>query len=125
MNSVSHSGTFGALECTNLVEKLGRISVKTSFCKMNWVLSLSIADELLSISSWGKDSVSVNTHVNAQLKAYKLILHTPDKDGKSKGHFLYTGKNNTVCPFLQVHGTQMERVIDSSWLSGYRKHKGN
>ena len=39
-----------------------------------------------------------------------------DKKGKSKCHVLHIGKENPMCPKLQVHGTNMSHVTEATYL---------
>ena len=50
------------------------------------------------------------------LELKKLRFHTPDKKGKTKSHVLHVGKSNTLCPTLQVHGTDMGHVSEVTYL---------
>ena len=63
--------------------------------------------------------------MNAQIEAKKLRFHTSDKNGKSKCHFLHIGKKNKECPHLQVHGTDMEKVSEDTYLGDIISEDGN
>ena len=118
---VTQGGTFGPIECSTSIDKLGQKCYEKGehlfvYKKMVQVLPLSMVDDILTISRCGTASFALNTYVNAQIETKKLKFHTPDANGKSKCHVLHIGQNSKLCPELQVHGSKIQRV--SGYLSG-------
>ena len=75
-----------------------------------------MVDDLLAVAKCGKESLEVNTYLNAQIELKKLKFHTPDVNGKSKCNVIHVGKKNTLCPTLLVHGYIMGRVTEDTYL---------
>ena len=78
-------------------------------------MPLSLCDDLLTMSTCGMDSLNMNTFITSQIETKKLRFHVPDKDGKSKCHFIHVGKKGN-CPELKVHGSKMEKVSEDTYL---------
>ena len=75
-----------------------------------------MVDDLLAVANCSKESLEVNTYINAQIELKKLKFHTPNKEGKSKCHVIHIGAKNHLCPTLQVHGTPMSKVTEDDYL---------
>ena len=75
-----------------------------------------MVDDVLAVAKCSKESLEVNTYVNAQIELKKLKFHRPDKDGKTKCHVIHVGPKNPLCPQLQVHGTPMKKVTEDTYL---------
>ena len=79
-------------------------------------MPLSMVDDLLAVAPCNQRSLALNTFINAQIELKKLKFHTPDAKGKTKCHVLHIGKENQLCPTLQVHGTDMIHVSEDTYL---------
>jgi hypothetical protein len=75
-----------------------------------------MVDDLLAVAPCNQRSVALNTFINVQIELKKLKFHTPDENGKTKCHVLHIGKENKLCPTLQVHGTSMIHVTEDTYL---------
>ena len=118
---VTQGGTFGPLECSNSIDKIGKKCYdegKHLFTYKNLVkiMPLAMVDDLLAIASCGQDSLSLNTYMNVQIECKKLKFHTPDKQGKTKCHKIHVGPKTSLCPQLLVHGTKMVEVDHDTYL---------
>ena len=117
---VTQGETFGPIECSNSIDKIGIKCFDNgehlfTYKKRVKVLPLSLCDDLLTLSPCGFESLAMNTFITAQIEAKKLRFHVPDKEGKTKCHFIHVGKSKK-CPDLQVHGTKMEKVSEDTYL---------
>ena len=118
---VTQGGTFGPIECSNSVDKIGKECHEKgkhlySYKQMVNVMPLSMVDDILVVSKCGQESLDVNTYVNTKIELKKLKFHTPDKNGKTKCHKLHIGKSSHLCPELRVHGTKMVQVTEDTYL---------
>ena len=112
---VTQGGTFGPLECSNSIDKIGKNCIDNgkhlyTYKNLVKVMPLAMVDDLLAMSTCGQESVSMNTFMNTQIELKKLRFHTPDKNGKTKCHKIHVGPKNNLCPHLEVHGTKMVEV---------------
>ena len=73
-----------------------------SYKKMVPVIPLTMVDDILAIAPCSQDSLAKNTYINTQIEFKKLRFHTPDLNGKTKCFVLHVGKENPLCPDLQV-----------------------
>ena len=81
-------------------------------------------DDLNGIAKCGKESLDLNTFLNAQIELKRLRFHVPDKNGKTKCHKLHIGKPNKGCPSLKVHGTSMPEVSEETYLGDILSNDG-
>ena len=77
---------------------------------------LGYIDDILTISNCGTASLSMNTFVNTEIECKRLKFHTPDANGRSKCHFIHVGKETIPCPKLQVHGEDIIKVEEDTYL---------
>ena len=104
---VTQGGIFGPLQCSNVVDTIGNKCYNRgehlySYKKMVPVLPLTMVDDILAIAPCSQDSLAKNTYINTQIEFKKLRFHTPDLNGKTKCFVLHVGKENPLCPDLQV-----------------------
>ena len=118
---VTQGGVFGPLQCSNSIDTIGKKCYNSGehlylYKKMVPVMPLSMVDDILAVAPCSQKSLAVNTFITTQIELKKLRFHTPDKKGKTKCHVLHVGKSNTLCPNLQVHGTDMGHVSEVTYL---------
>ena len=118
---VTQGGTFGPLECSNSIDKLGKKCYENgkhlfTYKNLVKIMPLAMVDDLLAIAPCGQESLSLNTFMNVQIECKKLKFHTPDEKGKTKCHKLHVGPRNKLCPPLEVHGTPMVEVDHDTYL---------
>ena len=118
---VQQGGGWGPMECSNSVDTLGKRCKSRGihsylYKGMVRVLPLSMVDDILGIAPCGNKSLALNTFINTHMEMKKLKFHTPDAKGKTKCHVLHIGKENQLCPTLQVHGTDMIHVSEDTYL---------
>ena len=118
---VTQGGTFGPLECSNSIDKIGKNCIDNgkdlnTYKNLVKVRPLAMVDDLLAMSTCGQESVSMNTFMNTQIELKKMRFHTPDKNGKTKCHKIHVGPKNNLCPHLEVHGTKMVEVDHDTYL---------
>ena len=99
---VTQGGTFGPIECSNSIDKIGKKCYETgknlyTYKKLVKLLPLSLCDDLLTMSTCVMESLNMNTFITSQIETKKLRFHVPDKDGKSKCHFIHVEKKGN-CP---------------------------
>ena len=87
-----------------------------TYKKLVKVTPLAMVDDLLAVQHCNIESLAVNTFINTQIEMKKLKFHTPDINGKSKCNKMHVGKENLLCPDLQVHGTRMGQVTENGYL---------
>ena len=126
---VTQEDVFGPLQCSNSIDTLGKKSFNTgehlfTYKELVKIMPLSMVDDLLAVARCSKESLEVNTYINAQIELKKLRFHTPDKIGKSKCHVIHISKKNHLCPTLMVHGTVMEKVTEDTYLGDIISHDG-
>ena len=114
-DTVQQGGTWGSLLCSNTIDTIGKkCRDRNQHCyyykKIAKIVPLGFVDDLNGIAKCGKESLDLNTFLNAQIELRRLRLHVPDKNGKTKCHKLHIGKPNKGCPSLKVHGTSMAEV---------------
>ena len=118
---VTQGGTFGPLECSNSIDKIGKNCIDNgkhlyTYKQMVKVAPLAMVDDLFAMSNCGQESLALNTYMNTQVELKKLKFHTPNKSGKTKCHKIHVGAKNSVCPKLEVHGTPMIEVDFDTYL---------
>ena len=118
---VMQGGTWGPLECSNSLDKMGKLSENNeehlySYKSLVQVPILTMVDDTFAIAECGQKSVAVNQFINTQMELKKLKMHIPDETGKTKCHKLYVGCKNLVCPELHVHDTVMKEVRTPIWV---------
>ena len=123
-NIVQQGGGWGPMECSNSVDKLGKICKQRGIHQFLYkqqvrILPLSCVDDLIGFEPCGNKSIALNTFINTHIEMKKLRFHTPDKQGKSKCHKLHVGKANPMCPELRVHGCAMESVKTDKYLGDF------
>ena len=67
------------------------------------------------IAKCGINSLSLNAFLTTQIESKKLRFHVA-KNGKSKCVRMHVGKDEELCPKLQVHGTTMPSVKEITYL---------
>ena len=120
-NIVTQGGVFGPLQCSNSIDTIGKKCYQKgehlyTYKGLVPVMPLSMVDDLLAVAPCNQRSVALNTFINVQIELKKLKFHTPDENGKTKWHVLHIGKENKLCPTLQVHGTRMIHVSEDTYL---------
>ena len=119
---VTQGGTFGPIECSNTMDKVGQKSFITEannlfiYKKMVKIPPLGFVDDILTVAKCGTQSLSLNTFINTQIETKKLEFHTPDITGKSKCHSIHVGKTSKICPKLKVHGTEIGQSDAETYL---------
>ena len=104
---VMQGGTFGPMQCSNSIDSIGKkcISRKEhlfTYKNMVNITPLAMVDDLLVVAPCGYESLAVNVFINTQVKMKKLKFHT--------------GKTNTMCHDLKVHGKRMGKVSEDTYL---------
>ena len=118
---VMQGGTWGPIQCSNSIDKIGkkcsdRGQHMYKYKRLVQVLPLGMVDDLLGISTCGHNSVELNTFITTQVELKKLKFHIPDINGKSKCHQIHIGKSSEFCPSLKIHGYEMEKVSQDTYL---------
>ena len=96
---VMQGGVFGSLQCANSIDTLGKKCYNTgkhlfTYKNMVKIMPLSMVDDILAVARCSKESLEVNTYINAQIELKKLTFYTTDKKGKSKCNVMHVGKKN-------------------------------
>ena len=120
-DNVTQGGVFGPLQCSNSIDSIFKKCYKKGehlylYKSLVNIMPLSMVDDILAVAPCNKKSLAVNTYINVQIEMKKIRFHTPDEKGKTKCHVLHVGKTSTVCPTLQVHGTNMSNVTEDVYL---------
>ena len=126
---VTQGGTFGPIECSNSIDKIGQKSFAESenlflYKKIVKIPPLGYIDDILTMSNCGIASLSMNTFINTQIESKRLKFHTPDLNGRSKCHTIHVGQKNKTCPKLQVHGEDIIQVDKDSYLGDIISNTG-
>ena len=104
---VMQGGTFGPMQCSNSIDSIGKKCISRqehlfTYKNMVNITPLAMVDDLLVVAPCGYESLAVNVFINTQVKMKKLKFHT--------------GKTNTMCHDLKVHGTRMGKVSEDTYL---------
>ena len=127
---VTQGGTFGPIECSNSIDKVGQKSFIEEadnlylYKKLVKIPPLGFVDDILTVAKCGNQSLSLNSFVNTQIETKKLQFHTPDAKGKSKCHSMHVGKKSLTCPELKVHGVNIDKVEAESYLGDIIESNG-
>ena len=119
---VTQGGTFGPIECSNSIDKVGQKSFITEaenlyvYKRMVKIPPLGFVDDILTVAKCGLQSLSLNAFINTQIETKKLEFHTPDAAGKSKCQSIHVGKPSKVCPKLKVHGVEIGQTDAETYL---------
>ena len=113
--------SWGSMQCSNSIDKIGKRCEEERenlYTHKNLVkLPVpSMVDDMLAVSTCGHESLSTNTHINAQIELEKLRFHAPDAQGKTKCHNLHVAPEKSTCPDLKVHGSKMQLVAEDTYL---------
>ena len=119
-NIVMQGGKWGPLQCSNSMDKVGKICVESG----EHLYTYKGLDDLLAMAKCGLESTKLNIEINTRIEMKKLKFHTPDERGKSKCHTLHIGRKNENCPNLKVHGFEMETVKYDTYLGDIISHDG-
>ena len=68
------------------------------------IIPLAMVDDLLAVRTCGFESLETNVTINTMIEIKKLQFHIPEKDKKSKCHFMHVGKPSVCFPGMNVHG---------------------
>ena len=71
---------------------------------------LSYIDDVAAFSKCGQNTVKMNTFLNRKIESKKLYLN---QDKCKKLHF---GKENIMCPDLEIHGAKMKNSDSEKYL---------
>ena len=101
---VTQGGTFGPLECSNSIDKIGQNCSQKgkhlyTYKHLVKVMPLAMVDDLLAMSTCGQESLSLNVYMNTQIEL-KLKFQIPDENGKTKCHKIHVGPKSKLCPQL-------------------------
>ena len=126
---VMQGRTWGPLECSNSLDKIGKIREENRehlFNDKNMVKVpiLTMVDDTFAIAECGQKSVAINQYINTQIETKKLQMHTQDATGRTKCHKIHVGCRNLVCPDLLVHGTPMKEVSEDTYLGDIIRSDG-
>ena len=74
---VTQGGTFGPIECSNSIDKIGKKCYETgenmyTYKKLVKVMPLSLCDDLLTMSTCGMGSMNMITFITSQIETKKL-----------------------------------------------------
>ena len=113
--------SWGSMQCSNSIAKIGKrceeerenLDTHKNLVKLPVP---SMVDDMLAVSTCGHESLSTNTHINAQIELEKLRFHAPDAQGKTKCHNLHVALEKSTCPDLKVHGSKMQLVAEDTYL---------
>ena len=124
----AQGGTWGPMLCSNSIDTVGKISEQSGqfflYKNIVRVMPLAMVDDLLAVRSCGFDSTETNVTINTIIELKKLRFHIPEKDKKSKCHYLHVGKPNMYCPGMKVHGVKTERVEEAVYLGDIIRQDG-
>ena len=126
---VMQGSTWGPLECSNSLDKIGKICEENrehlfNYKNMVKVPILTMVDDTFAIAECGQKSVAINQYINTQIETKKLQMHTQDATGRTKCHKIHVGCRNLVCPDLLVHGTPMKEVSEDTYLGDIIRSDG-
>ena len=113
---VMQGGTFGPMQCSNSIDSIGKKCISRqehlfTYKNMVNITPLAMVDDLLVVAPCGYESLAVNVFINTQVKMKKLKFHT--------------GKTNTMCHDLKVHGTRMGKVSEDTYLRDVMSQDGS
>ena len=83
------------------------------------VPSLTMIDEILTISKCGIDSIESNAYINSKIEMKKLTLNT-DKCKK-----IHVGKNEKYCHTLYSHDKEMKSSSQEKYIGDIISRDGN
>ena len=77
---VMQGGTWGLLECSNSLDKMGKLSENNgeqlySYKSLVQVPILTMVDDTFAIAECGQKSVAVNQFINTKMELKKLKMH--------------------------------------------------
>ena len=127
---VQQGGVWGPMECSNSIDKLGRICQERNIHQYRYkgvvnILPLAMVDDILVVNDCGLKYVETNSFIDAHISMKRLRFHTPDVTGKSKCHHIHVGTKNKWCPELKVHGTLMKKVENDTYLGDIIEGSGS
>ena len=101
-------GTWGPMLCSNTIDTVatflrasGQFYLYKNIARIS---PLAMVDDLLAVRTCGFESLETNVTINTMIEIKKLQFHIPEKDKKSKCHFMHVGKPSVCCPGMKVHG---------------------
>ena len=125
---VTQGGTWGPMLCSNSIDTVGKYAKENGhffkYKNLVSVIPLAMVDDLLSISSCGFQTTSMNISINTLIELKKLQFHVPEPNKKSKCHTLHIGKPNKHCPGMKVHGYQADQVDEAVYLGDIIRSDG-
>ena len=118
---IQQGGIWGSILCSNAIYKIGRKcrdSGNFIYRYKNWaeILPLAFVDDLNAIAKCGSDSQNMNTLLNTEIEMKKLSFHTTTGSINSKYLQMHVGKPKAECPQLKVHGYDMQKVSNVTYL---------
>ena len=122
-------GTWGPIQCSKTIDRIGRLCYERGqhlylYKNRVNVLPLGMVDDLIGVSTCGHQSVELNTYITTHIELKKLRFHVPDEKGKTKCHHIHVGKPSICCPQLKIHGHNMERVKQDTYLGDILSYDG-
>ena len=113
-------GTWGPMMCSNSIDGVGKFAKEKQYFyrykNMVNIIPLAMVDDLISVTSCGKDSIEMNISINIKIELKKLKFHTPEVNKKSKCNMMHVGKPNKACPDMIVHGVKVDMVSQTVYL---------
>ena len=112
---VQQGGTWGSLLCANTIDTFGKYCGEKSeftysYKKKTDILPLAFIDDLNGISECGLKSVALNAFLTTKIELKKL------KGGVKKCYKMHVGKQNSFCPTLKIHGSEMASSDEITYL---------
>ena len=118
---VMQGGTWGPMQCSNTIDTIGKKCYERGqhlylYKNRVQILPLGMVDDVIGVSRCGHDAVALNTYLTTQIELKKLRFHVPDVNGKTKCHQIHVGKASPFCPDLKIHGHNIEKVQQDTYL---------
>ena len=118
---IQQGGVWGSILCSNSIDKIGRKCRDTGNYVYKYknraeILPLAFIDDLNAIAKCGPDSKNMNTYLNTEIELKKLSFHITTESVNGKCLQMHVGKINSECPQLKVHGYDVQKVNNVTYL---------
>ena len=123
-NIIMQGSVFGSLKCAVQIDTLGRdsLSDEEGTCLYKYkqgitdVMSLSMVDDIIGISTCSVDSIDLNATINSKIESRKLRF---SEDKCAKLHINKRQKNRKCYNNLKVHNSPMKNKDTIKYLGDF------
>ena len=114
---------WGPLKCSVHMDGIGKKSENNAENVLKYknsvsVPALAMIDDVVAFAKCGQDSLKTNTYINAKIEMKKLEC------GVTKCKKIHFGKENVLCPDLEVHGEKIDESDCEKYLGNLLASEG-